>query len=244
MELARVVEGIGPIVLIGYAAALAVFATFCMTTMLPLRVIALLSNVLFIAYGWLGGLYPVLALHLALLPVNSWRLLQVLHVVRGRASGEFDLRRLRRLMTERRLRTGETLFRHGDPADAMFLIDSGEVEVIELGRLRGAGEIIGEMGVLSRRRRRTATVVARSDCVLLALSGARARELWFQRPAFAMQLMQLLTDRLIDDIGDTSATQPAPRSLPADPLERRHRPRAECATNNTGELGQCDAGMS
>jgi CRP/FNR family transcriptional regulator, cyclic AMP receptor protein len=216
MELAHVVEGIGPVALIGYAAALAVFATFCMTTMLPLRAIALLSNVLFITYGWFDGLYPVLALHLGLLPVNSWRLLQVLHVVGAGASDEFDLRRLRRLMTERRLRTGEILFRRGDPADAMFLIDSGEVEVVELGRLRGAGEIIGEMGVLSRRRRRTATVVAHSDCLLLALSGVRARELWFQRPAFAMQLMQLLTDRLIDDIGDAGGAQAAPGSPPAD----------------------------
>jgi hypothetical protein len=34
-----------------------------MRTMLPLRLIGLVSNVLFAGYGYVGGLYPVLVLH-------------------------------------------------------------------------------------------------------------------------------------------------------------------------------------
>jgi hypothetical protein len=60
--------------LLGFAASFAVLATFMMRTMLPLRMIAIASNVLFIAYGYLAHILPVLCLHIALLPINVARL--------------------------------------------------------------------------------------------------------------------------------------------------------------------------
>jgi hypothetical protein len=59
---------------LGYAASSAVLATFLMRTMLPLRVVAILSNVLFVTYGYLAHIEPVLFLHVALLPINLARL--------------------------------------------------------------------------------------------------------------------------------------------------------------------------
>ena len=59
---------------LGYAASCAVLATFLTQTMKPLRLIAILSNVLFLSYGYLQHIYPVFFLHLILLPINSWRL--------------------------------------------------------------------------------------------------------------------------------------------------------------------------
>jgi hypothetical protein len=38
---------------LGYAASLAVLATFLMRTMRLLRVVAILSNILFVAYGYI-----------------------------------------------------------------------------------------------------------------------------------------------------------------------------------------------
>jgi hypothetical protein len=61
--------------ILGYAASCAVLATFLTQTMKPLRLIAILSNVLFLSYGYLQHIYPVFFLHLVLLPINSWRLL-------------------------------------------------------------------------------------------------------------------------------------------------------------------------
>jgi len=63
--------------LFGYAASLLVFATFCMKRMLPLRLVAIASNIAFIGYAWLNGLGPVLLLHGALLPLNVMRLLEL-----------------------------------------------------------------------------------------------------------------------------------------------------------------------
>ena len=62
--------------LVGYVASALVFATFYMNSMTMLRVLTLISNVAFIAYACLGELFPILALHVALLPLNAWRLLQ------------------------------------------------------------------------------------------------------------------------------------------------------------------------
>jgi hypothetical protein len=63
--------------LLGYSAALAVLAAFCMNSIVPLRILAVLSNVLFALYGLLGHLYPVFLLHVILLPVNLWKLAQL-----------------------------------------------------------------------------------------------------------------------------------------------------------------------
>ena len=55
---------------VGYLAAGLVLATFCMRSMSSLRLVALASNLAFIAYGYLGNLTPVLLLH-ALLPARE-----------------------------------------------------------------------------------------------------------------------------------------------------------------------------
>jgi hypothetical protein len=59
---------------LGYAASTAVLATFLMRAMLPLRVLAIASNLLFLLYGYLAHVPPVLILHVALLPINIVRL--------------------------------------------------------------------------------------------------------------------------------------------------------------------------
>jgi hypothetical protein len=63
--------------LVGFAAAFAVLASFCMTTIVSLRSVAIASNVLFILYGMLGHIYPVLFLHVTLLPINLIKLYHI-----------------------------------------------------------------------------------------------------------------------------------------------------------------------
>ena len=60
--------------LIGFSAAGLTLLAFSQKSMLPMRVSAIGANVCFVLYGALAGLYPVLVLHLLLLPVNIMRL--------------------------------------------------------------------------------------------------------------------------------------------------------------------------
>jgi ABC-type glycerol-3-phosphate transport system permease component len=55
---------------IGWLASSLVFATFCAKRMLPLRGLAITSNLAFIGYGYLDALWPIVILHAAMLPVN------------------------------------------------------------------------------------------------------------------------------------------------------------------------------
>jgi hypothetical protein len=63
---------------LGYAASAFVILTFYMKEMVPLRAVALCSNVCFLAYGVSLKLGPVVVLHAALIPINLWRLSQAL----------------------------------------------------------------------------------------------------------------------------------------------------------------------
>jgi hypothetical protein len=61
---------------LGFAASGATLCAFAQRRMTPMRVSALAANIFFIAYGALGSFYPVLLLHLILLPLNARRLIE------------------------------------------------------------------------------------------------------------------------------------------------------------------------
>jgi hypothetical protein len=65
-----------PLDAVGYVASGLVFAAFCMKDIIPLRLVAIFSNVAFLTYGLGMGLTPVWLLHAILLPINCWRLWQ------------------------------------------------------------------------------------------------------------------------------------------------------------------------
>lgn len=73
---------------VGYAAALAVLGSFCMTTIVPLRLLAVVSNLLFGSYGVMAHLYPVFVLHAILLPINLFKLARLRSFAGGDAQAD------------------------------------------------------------------------------------------------------------------------------------------------------------
>jgi hypothetical protein len=63
--------------LLGFSACGVTLITFAQRRMWPMRIFAIAANILFIGYGAIGLLYPVLLLHLVLLPLNVIRLIQI-----------------------------------------------------------------------------------------------------------------------------------------------------------------------
>ena len=80
--------------IVGYSAALAVLGSFCMTTIVSLRILAILSNVLFGIYGLSAHLYPVFFLHSVLLPVNLFKLAQIKFLADGGLPAHRAIRKL------------------------------------------------------------------------------------------------------------------------------------------------------
>jgi hypothetical protein len=69
---------------LGYLACGLVLLTFGMRTMMTMRIVAIGSNLAFITYGLALDLSPIWALHLALLPLNACRLLELRRGARRR----------------------------------------------------------------------------------------------------------------------------------------------------------------
>lgn len=188
--------------ILGYAASAAVLATFCMSTMIPLRVIALCSNVLFCTYGYLDHLYPVFLLHAILLPVNLLRLFQFYRLVRDvRDAHQEDLpiQSLLPYMSEMAFAAGDTLIRKGDKADRLYFLIEGQLEISDLGKVLEPGAVLGEIGVFAGNQERTATVTCRTDCRLYALTESKAKQLFFQDSSFGFAIMQLIINRLLEN---------------------------------------------
>jgi hypothetical protein len=60
----------------GYIASGLVLAAFYMKDMIPLRIVALASNLAFIGYGLALELTPIWLLHALLVPLNGYRLVE------------------------------------------------------------------------------------------------------------------------------------------------------------------------
>lgn len=186
----------------GYAASAAVLATFCMSTMIPLRILALVSNVLFMSYGYFGSLYPVLILHAILFPVNLFRLIQfrrLIQAIKEAHAKDFSIKTLLPYMKERHFAAGETLVRKGERADRLYYLAHGELEIADLGKSLKPGHMVGEIGVFASSQERTATVVCRTDCKTYELTEGMAKQLFFQDRSFGFKVMQLIINRLLEN---------------------------------------------
>ena len=188
---------------LGYAAAACVFVTFYMKTMVPLRIAGIVSNFLFIGYGYALDAYPVLILHVVLLPLNVLRLQQMLRLIKQieeATKGDASLKWVRPFSSTRTIASGEAVFRRGDPADEMFFIVSGCFRVTERNVDLKTGEIFGELGLLNAGQARTASVECTASGELLRIGYDQVKQLCLQDPKFGFYFLHLVSQRLFHNM--------------------------------------------
>jgi CRP/FNR family transcriptional regulator, cyclic AMP receptor protein len=178
-------------------------------TIVPLRWLAVGSNLGFIVYGWAHPAPMVLLLHLALLPINLWRVLEMrrlTHRVQQARDGEGLAQVwLQPYMKRKRLAAGELLFRRGDAADRLYVLAEGSLEIVESGRRVAPGEMIGEISFFARDGRRTASVQSPEGATLLSMDEPTFRQLFHQNPAFGYEVVRRVTERLSGDVSRLQA---------------------------------------
>jgi len=187
--------------LVGYAASLLVFSTFYMKTMIPLRCVAIASNMAFLTYGYFAGLHPIFLLHTVLLALNVFRLHQLRKLsgrVRKSLKRDFSIDWMMPFVTREDFRERETVFRKGDPADKLYYLERGAVRLPEVDRTVVAGEIVGEIGVFSPFKERTASAVCATDSTFLVIGERKALELYHQNPDFGLCLVRTIIRRFLD----------------------------------------------
>ena len=189
-----------------YVASSLVFVAFFMKAILPLRLMAIASNVAFIVYALGAGLVPILVLHLCLLPLNAWRILQHMAVVRrGRdaATGAPDIRKILPLMQMQTYGAGDVIFRKGDPGRSLRYLAEGRVRFDEVGVEIGEGTVFGEIALFLDTQSRTATATCLTDCTVYRLSKEKVIELTVLDPGFGLFLTRMVAERLQQNVEAT-----------------------------------------
>ena len=135
-----------------------------MRTMIPLRVFGILTNIVLISTAIPTHNYLVILVHSVVLVLNSYRLHQMLQLVRDvkkSVNSDLSMEWLKPFMTERKCAPGEVLFYKDEKAEDMFYIVSGRFKLVESGIELPVGAIVGEFGMLSPSNARTQSL----ECV-------------------------------------------------------------------------------
>ena len=212
--------------IVAWTASLFVFLSFFMKTMIPLRLMAIVSNLTFIAYALLGiqeGVFDKVAaifvLHCLLLPLNVVRLYQMKSLIREvkhAADSDEGVKFLIPHMTKRNYPAGHVLFRQGDPADGIFFIQEGSVKLPEFGKTMAEGAVFGEVGIFSPDNQRAGTVVCDEDCTVYEISRDKVLQLYYQNPEFAFYMMRSVA-RIVQD--NTEILARASKTAEASPAQ-------------------------
>jgi hypothetical protein len=198
--------------LIGVAAAAASLYAAHSKTIIPLRVAAIVANLLAMVYSLTHGTYPTFMLNAVLLPLNAWRLHAMLSLIRdidAATKSDMNVDWLLPYTRPRNFKAGDVIMERGDFATAAFYVVSGEVEIVEIGETFGRGTLLGEIGLFTPDGRRTMTVRCKTDVQTAMIDYDQFKQLYFQNPQFGFRLLHLIVARM------QSSGRELPRPLPS-----------------------------
>jgi CRP/FNR family transcriptional regulator, cyclic AMP receptor protein len=93
---------------------------------------------------------------------------------------------------------GSTLFETGDPGIYLYVLLDGEARIVVndiVVETAGPGTIVGEMALIDAQPR-SADVRCITDCTFAQIDRPRFEFLVRQNPNFALEVMQIMSDRL------------------------------------------------
>jgi hypothetical protein len=189
--------------LLGLIGGLFYVGSLYLRTMVPLRIMAIISNFFFLGYGVLARVAPTIFLYAILLPINVvrlWQMQQLVKRARAASQGDLSMDWLKPFMKRSRYKKGAVLFHKGDAAHEMFYTVSGRYLVSELGVELPPGKLMGELGFLAPGNKRTQSVECIESGEVLRLDYDTLRELYFQNPEFGFYFLRLTSERMMQNI--------------------------------------------
>jgi CRP-like cAMP-binding protein len=93
---------------------------------------------------------------------------------------------------------GQAIFKQDEPADVMYAIVEGEVDILIDGKFldtTGKGGLVGEMALIESVPRQ-ATAIAKTDCKVVPIDEHRFKFLVQQTPNFAINVMKIMVERI------------------------------------------------
>jgi sigma-B regulation protein RsbU (phosphoserine phosphatase) len=95
---------------------------------------------------------------------------------------------------------GECLFKAGEPAEKLFYIAKGLIRLRELNLLMKAGQVIGEMGIFSPNRCRSASAFAEEDVDVYTMGREEVCSLMSRDPGLATSLIEVVLKRMLGQL--------------------------------------------
>ena len=185
------------------AAALVVAGAF-VRTMIPLRWLAVGSNVGFVIFGLLYPAPVTLLVAGVLLPINIYRAIEMMRLTqqvrRAAVASDQSGVWLKPYMKAKKYRAGQVLFRRGDRAECLFMVAKGRIEMVEIAKEIEPGRIFGEIALFAPDKRRTHTARCVVATTVLSIDEGTVNQLFFQNPAFGFHLIGLVAGRLLSDV--------------------------------------------
>lgn len=187
---------------LGMIGGMCTVASMSMKTVIPLRIAGIAAAFFFLCSAVFSRSFPPMFLYAMLLPLNSFRLYQMMELikkVRAAASADLSMDWLQPFMTKRRFKKGQIIFRKGDHADEMFLAAKGKYRISEFNIDLRPGHIFGELGLLTSGSQRTASIECVESGHLLMISYDKVRSLYFENPEFGFYFLRLIGERLLQN---------------------------------------------
>src|SRR5262245_49372769 len=126
---------------------------------------------------------------------------------------------------QRTLSPGELVYDAGDPSEQLYVIQSGEVELVRDNKAKqrvvarlGPGDFFGELGLVAGERR-SSRAVAVNTTRLIALDRETLEAMCLDQPVIAIRMIRVLVARLIESerrlaaLGVDDLMRPVVRSL-------------------------------
>jgi hypothetical protein len=198
--------------------SLFIVATASTKTMVPLRILAIVANCFLIIFYAVTHQWVPLVLQAAALPLNAYRLYQMLLLiknVRGAIRGNSSMEWLKPFMIGRHFKKGDILFAKGETADEMFCTVTGRYLLIELGIELKSGQVVGELAMLAPDNRRTATLECIEEGDALSITYEQVEQLYYQNPTFGFYFLRLSTARLFENISRLEGEVQARKAIQA-----------------------------
>ena len=103
-------------------------------------------------------------------------------------------------MKKEEFKKGDVLFKAGDTADRMFYVKKGAIKLVEINKIVVAGDVIGEMGIFSPFKIRTASAVCHEDLEAYTMGRDEVIKFFATDPNVAIDLIQLSIKRFIENL--------------------------------------------
>lgn len=192
--------------LLAFAAAACAIASAAMRTMPLLRYVGMVAAALAAAYGVASGTAWVSIAGAMALAAHGWRHLETRATVKRLAESEEPRPTTLFAFVGREQRPAdEILFRKGESGAEMYLIVEGWVELAEIGKRLGPGQVLGELAMVVPSHKRTLTARTVTPVTLARMTKRDMELTALQNPAFGFEMLRLVSRRLSDDIGRLEA---------------------------------------